>query len=145
LFGYVSHLACIEEYNQFRQQVPSAAIRQQLHISHSAPNLAPMQAQFTRRHAHHHHGAQQQHVAELQGPQMSQQQQQQMNKQMGLTNSTDSNRQQQSSTGTDPRFCCLVNVHRVGIKAMETMGTGSHDDNRSYVKYSQVLKWFKWF
>lgn len=38
----------------------------------------------------------------------------------------------------DPRMVKLVHAHRVGMKALETMGNRNHDDNRSYAKFSQV-------
>uniref|UniRef100_F1KPY7 Zinc finger SWIM domain-containing protein n=1 Tax=Ascaris suum TaxID=6253 RepID=F1KPY7_ASCSU len=37
----------------------------------------------------------------------------------------------------DPRMVKLVHAHRVGMKALETMGNRNHDDNRSYAKFSQ--------
>lgn len=38
----------------------------------------------------------------------------------------------------DPRMAKLVHAHRVGMKAMETMGNRNHDDTRGYAKFSQV-------
>ncbi|KAK6110582.1 hypothetical protein QQG55_40330 [Brugia pahangi] len=37
----------------------------------------------------------------------------------------------------DPRMAKLVHAHRVGMIAMETMGSRNLDDNRSYAKFSQ--------
>uniref|UniRef100_A0A0N5AJS0 SWIM-type domain-containing protein n=1 Tax=Syphacia muris TaxID=451379 RepID=A0A0N5AJS0_9BILA len=37
----------------------------------------------------------------------------------------------------DPHMAKLVHAHRVGMKAMETMGNGNHDDTRGYAKFSQ--------
>ncbi|VDN02747.1 unnamed protein product [Thelazia callipaeda] len=42
-----------------------------------------------------------------------------------------------SSVMGDPRMAKLVHAHRVGMIAMETMGSRNLDDNRSYAKFSQ--------
>jgi hypothetical protein len=43
-----------------------------------------------------------------------------------------------SACAQDQRSAFLRNAHRVGMKALDTMGSRNHDDNRSYSKYSQV-------
>ena len=41
----------------------------------------------------------------------------------------------------DPRVAKLVHAHRVGMLAMETMGSRYHDETRSYSKFCEVSFW----